>query len=234
MGVSGASMVQIVDDLESRGLLERRRLATDRRTQVLHLLPEVPEVLAEASRLARLHARSLLGDLSKPSTERLVVLMQRLVTSSTRAIITTLEKRLAALQEPGEQLSLLPSVTDEEWNDLDGQDQLNAFLKTRLAALKNERAEVDLLLTVARKVEARGPDAKAEALLEWVYKFQKEEGDPDVKLLVFTEFVPTQAMLADFLERRGFTVVILNGGMDLEERRHAQRLRGDIVHQASL
>ena len=81
MGVSGASMVQIVDDLESRGLLERRRLATDRRTQVLHLLPEVPEVLAEASRLARLHARSLLGDLSKSNAERLVVLMQRLVTA---------------------------------------------------------------------------------------------------------------------------------------------------------
>ena len=81
MGVSGASMVQIVDDLERRGLLERRRLATDRRTQVLHLLPEVPEVLAEASRLALLHTQSLLGDLSKSSTERLIVLMQRLVTA---------------------------------------------------------------------------------------------------------------------------------------------------------
>ena len=30
-------------------------------------------------------------------------------------------------------------------------------------------------------------------------------------------------MLADFLERRGFTVVSLNGAMDLEERRQAQR-----------
>ncbi len=81
MGVSGASMVQIVDDLESRGLVERRRLATDRRTQVLHLLPDVPEVLAEASRLAREHVRSLLGDLSTSSGQRLVVLMQRLVTA---------------------------------------------------------------------------------------------------------------------------------------------------------
>ncbi len=119
----------------------------------------------------------------------LMILMQRLVTSSTNAIITTLEKRLSALQEPGEQLSLLPLMAEEEWNELDGQDQLESFLRTRLAALKNERAEVELLLTAARKVQARGPDAKAEALLEWVYKFQQEEGDPDVKLLVFTEFV---------------------------------------------
>ena len=152
----------------------------------------------------------------------LMILMQRLVTSSTRAIITTLEKRLTALQEPGEQLTMLPLMVEDEWNDLDGQDQLESFLKIRLAALKNERAEVELLLTAARKVEARGPDAKAEALLEWVYKFQKEEGDPDVKLLVFTEFVPTQQMLAEFLANRGISVACLNGTMSMDERQQVQ------------
>jgi superfamily II DNA or RNA helicase len=152
----------------------------------------------------------------------LMILMQRLVTSSTRAIITTLEKRLAALQEPGEQLTMLPLMVEDDWNELDGQDQLESFLKTRLAALKNERAEVELLLTAARKVEARGPDAKAEALLEWVYKFQKEEGDPDIKLLVFTEFVPTQQMLAEFLGNRGITVACLNGSMSMEQRQQVQ------------
>src|SRR5208283_4692541 len=88
--------------------------------------------------------------------------------------------------------------------------------------LKNERAEVELLLTAARKVEARGPDAKAEALLEWVYKFQKEESDPDVKLLVFTEFVPTQQMLAEFLGNRGIPVACLNGSMSMEQRQQVQ------------
>jgi len=152
----------------------------------------------------------------------LMILMQRLVTSSTRAIITTLEKRLTALQAPGEQLTMLPLMVEDEWNELDGQDQLESFLKTRLAALKNERAEVELLLTAARKVEARGPDAKAEALLEWIYKFQKEEGDPDVKLLVFTEFVPTQQMLAEFLGNRGISVACLNGSMSMDERQQVQ------------
>jgi hypothetical protein len=78
------------------------------------------------------------------------------------------------------------------------------------------------LLTAARKVEARGPEAKAEALLEWVYKFQQEEGDPDVKLLVFTEFVPTQRMLAEFLTNRGIAVACLNGSMSMEERQQVQ------------
>ena len=152
----------------------------------------------------------------------LMILMQRLVTSSTRAIIATLEKRLAALQAPGDQLTMLSSTVEEEWNELDGQDQLESFLKTRLAALKNERAEVELLLTAARKVEARGPDAKAEALLGWVYKFQKEESDPELKLLVFTEFVPTQEMLAGFLRDRGISVACLNGSMSMSERQKVQ------------
>jgi DNA-binding MarR family transcriptional regulator len=85
LGVSGASMVQIVDDLEGRGLLERRRLATDRRTQVLHPLPDVPEVLAEAGRLAEATMGGLLGPLSAASTARLLVLLQRLVTAPDRA-----------------------------------------------------------------------------------------------------------------------------------------------------
>jgi hypothetical protein len=152
----------------------------------------------------------------------LMILMQRLVTSSTRAIVTTLEKRLAALQEPDEQPSALPQLAEDEWNEMDGQDQLATLLSTRMAALKNERTEVELLLTAARRVEAQGPDAKAVALLEWIYKFQQEEGDPDVKLLVFTEFLPTQQMLADFLTARGISVETLNGDMGMLKRQQVQ------------
>lgn len=38
-----------------------------------------------------------------------------------------------------------------------------------------------------------------------------EENDSELKVLVFTEFIPTQAMLAEFLESRGFSVATLNG-----------------------
>jgi SNF2 family DNA or RNA helicase len=152
----------------------------------------------------------------------LMILMQRLVTSSTRAIRTTLERRLAVLQAPDEQPALFPILTEEEFNDLDGQEQVEEILKTRLLALKNERAEVNLLLQAASRTEATGPDAKAEALLEWIYRLQKEETDPDLKALIFTEFVPTQDMLREFLTERGFSVVCLNGSMGIEERRKVQ------------
>ena len=153
----------------------------------------------------------------------LMILMQRLITSSTAAIRTSLERRLAVLDLPQGQLSLFPEDVGEDWSALDGQQQLDTILKTRLKGLKDERKEVELLLSAARRCEASGPDVKAEALLERIQQQQREENDPTLKVLIFTEFVPTQMMLAGFLERRGFTVVSLNGTMDLEERRQAQR-----------
>ena len=152
-----------------------------------------------------------------------MILMQRLITSSTAAIRTSLERRLAVLDLPQGQISLFPEDVGEDWSSLDGQQQLDAILKIRLKGLRDERKEVELLLSAARRCEATGPDVKAEALLERMQQQQREEKDPILKVLIFTEFVPTQQMLANFLERRGFIVVFLNGAMDLDERRQAQQ-----------
>jgi DNA-binding MarR family transcriptional regulator len=81
LGVSGASMVQIVDGLEQRGLVERRRLPTDRRTQVLHVLPEAPAVLEEAAGLATGMTERLFASCSKADRRRLVTLLRRFVTA---------------------------------------------------------------------------------------------------------------------------------------------------------
>ncbi|WP_373504608.1 DEAD/DEAH box helicase [Aestuariivirga sp.] len=150
----------------------------------------------------------------------LMILMQRLVTSSTAAIRTTLEKRQALLDQPQLQPSLFDTADVDEWAELDGQTQVDLAIQTKGWEL--EKAEVDTLLDLARSTEAQGTDAKAEALLELIYKLQQEENDPELKVLVFTEFVPTQAMLAEFLESRGFSVATLNGSMDLEARARAQ------------
>ena len=152
----------------------------------------------------------------------LMLLMQRLVVSSTRAIRTTLERRLEALARPPEELPLFPDFVEEEWADLDGQEQMDLLLKSNLKALRNERAEVKMLLQAAARCIEGGPDAKAEALLDRIYQIQSEEGDPNLKVLVFTEFVPTQEMLADFLRERGFSVVCLNGSLGMDERKHVQ------------
>ena len=152
----------------------------------------------------------------------LMILMQRLVTSSTAAIRTTLERRLALLDSPQPQANLFENTSPDEWADLDGQSQVDIAMQS--SSWELERSEVDLLLQLARETEAAGTDAKAEALLELIYKLQQEESDPTLKVLIFTEFVPTQAMLTHYLESRGFSVVTLNGSMDLETRSRAQQM----------
>ncbi|MDR1164744.1 MAG: DEAD/DEAH box helicase [Deltaproteobacteria bacterium] len=161
----------------------------------------------------------------------LMILMQRLVVSSTRAIRATLERRLAALKEGEAQASLRlvnlengaeGSENFDEFFDMDGQELLDKLLKSHVSALRSEGDHVETLLDEAIRCEQDCPDAKAEALIEWIYKLQDEENEPDLKALVFTEFVPTQLMLKEFLEARGFSVVILNGSMDMKERERAQ------------
>ena len=153
----------------------------------------------------------------------LMVLLQGLVTSSTCAIRAALERRLEALEVPDGQLTLFPETAEDEWLDLDAQERIDALLTNRLVAMKNERAEVKLLLAAACRAERLHADVKAEALLDQIYAAQREEGDPSLKLLVFAEFVATQEMLRQFLEDRGFAVVCLNGTMDMEERIRVQR-----------
>lgn len=160
----------------------------------------------------------------------LMILMQRLVTSSTAAIRTTLERRFAVLTDAGTapqpQASLFENTDEDDWAEMDGQSQADLAVQVRpgfAKALAQETAEVEMLLNLARQTESAGSDAKAEALLELIYKLQQEENDPAMKVLIFTEFVPTQAMLAGLLESRGFTVALLNGGMDLDSRSKAQQ-----------
>jgi len=161
----------------------------------------------------------------------LMILMQRLVVSSTRAIRTTLERRLAALKEGEQQASLRLAELEngaegsenfDELYDMDGQELLDELLKSHVSALQSEGSHVETLLEAAVRCEQAGPDAKAEALIEWIYELQAEENEPDLKVLIFTEFVPTQQMLKEFLEARGISVVTLNGSMDMEERKQAQ------------
>ena len=161
----------------------------------------------------------------------LMILMQRLVVSSTRAIRTTLERRLAALKEGEQQanqrLAELENYADgpeniDEIYDMDGQELLDELLKSHVSALQSEGGHVETLLDAAIRCEQAGPDAKAEALIDWIYELQAEENEPDLKVLIFTEFVPTQQMLKEFLEARGISVVTLNGSMDMEERKQAQ------------
>ena len=152
----------------------------------------------------------------------LMILMQRLVVSSPSAIKATLGRRLEVLNKPktATQTTLL---SEEEWEELDGQQQADELLNSRIKSLENEKQEVQWLLDLANQCVQGGIDAKADALLEQITTLQREENDSNLKILIFTEFVATQSMLAEFLLSRGMAVVTLNGSLNMEQRKHVQQ-----------
>jgi hypothetical protein len=141
----------------------------------------------------------------------LVLLMQRLVSSSTAAILTALQRRSAALGEGGDQLSLFVD-RGEEWAELTGEDQYEVLVNAKGPAWATERAELTGLLKKAKDAAAAGADAKARAFFDLLADLRQSERDPNVKVLVFTEFVPTQDMLLELLEHAGIPAVSTDAG----------------------
>ncbi|HKZ86418.1 MAG TPA: helicase-related protein [Anaerolineae bacterium] len=181
------------------------------------LYDAVTEYVRDGYNRARLEKRNAVGFL--------LLLMQRLVASSTRAIRAALERRLDVLRQAQDDGTPADDLREweAEWLESDSQEQLDEIIARAAQAREDEREEVERLLSLARQCEAARPDAKAEALLDLLTQLEREESDPALKFLIFTEFVSTQAMLGEFLADRGYSVVCLNGSMDLDERRQAQR-----------
>lgn len=188
----------------------------ERHAEQKKLYEAVTHYVREGYNQAMLEKRSYIGFL--------MILMQRMMVSSTRAIRQTLERRLAVVNDTSEDQTALKESEQVEidWEDMDGQEQADSILNSRLKALEIEKSEIELLLETASRSESLGPDAKAEALLERLYRLQQEEQEADLKVLIFTEFTATQEMLADFLTERGFSVTSLNGAMSMKERQDSQ------------
>ncbi len=81
LGIHRSAVVALVDDLEQRGLAERRRDPLDRRAYALYLTPSGRDVLAELERIAQEHEAALLTALDASERSQLVSLLQRVAES---------------------------------------------------------------------------------------------------------------------------------------------------------
>ena len=75
--ISPSWMVAIVDDLEKRGLLERKPHARDRRVRNLHLTPAGRKLLRQAERKAQQFDLQVTEALSETELRQLLDLLQR-------------------------------------------------------------------------------------------------------------------------------------------------------------
>jgi DNA-binding MarR family transcriptional regulator len=81
LGIHRSAVVALVDDLERRGLAERRRDPVDRRAYTLYLTPPGRELLADLERIAQEHEAELLAALDASERSQLISLLQRVAES---------------------------------------------------------------------------------------------------------------------------------------------------------
>ena len=146
----------------------------------------------------------------------LLIIMQRMVTSSTAAVRQSLERRLAVLKN---QATKLGSLTEEDLAELDIEDNVEEALEAISLDTDEEIAELERIISTAKQAEYQHPDVKVEHLLNTVDEILSE--DEMQKIIIFTEFVATQEYLQRILKDRGYTVTILNGSMGIDARNAA-------------
>ena len=185
------------------------------------------------------------ADILNRSAARLAMsVFQRRLASSTYALMRSFERRLDRLDEAialvragrADELErrqrriestsdFFESRTADEETEDDGQRErhedfeetaLGGLSAVALSELREERVEVDALLSRARSLAAAGEDSKFEALRAVMADpaFARE------KLIVFTEHRDTAEFLVRRLEGLGFTgrVALIHGGLDYRER----------------
>lgn len=148
----------------------------------------------------------------------LLIIMQRMVTSSTAAVKQSLERRLQVLKT---QSTRLGSLTEEDLEDLNIEDGVEDALEAMSLDMEDEIAELERIIAVAKQAEFQYPDVKVEKLTDTLDILLSE--DRNQKVIIFTEFVATQLYLREILVNRGYSVTILNGSMSVEDRDVALR-----------
>ncbi|MEU6584616.1 MarR family winged helix-turn-helix transcriptional regulator [Nocardia sp. NPDC046763] len=77
LGIHRNVMVSLIDDLEKRGLVERRKHPVDRRAHAVHLLPAGRETIVRAAAIADGLNAEMLAALDPEDRPRLLALLQR-------------------------------------------------------------------------------------------------------------------------------------------------------------
>ena len=146
----------------------------------------------------------------------LMIIMQRMVTSSTAAVRQSIERRLHVLLEEETRANTMSEADLDERDIENGDaDAMEAISLDRTEEIE----ELKMIISTAKRAEFQHHDVKVDALFDTIDALQSE--DPAQKIILFTEFVGTQVYLKELLESRGYSVSVLNGSMDIEERNDA-------------
>ena len=78
IGLNPTQMVFLVDELEGRGFVERRRNPADRRSYALYLTPACRDMLSKVREAGRVHEARLGASLTETEQEQLTEMLRRI------------------------------------------------------------------------------------------------------------------------------------------------------------
>ena len=148
----------------------------------------------------------------------LLIIMQRMVTSSTAAIQQSLERRLSVLKE---QRTCVGNLKEEDLDELNIEDGVEEAIEAISLDMDMEIEELQQIVFLAKQAQFQNRDAKVEPLIMEIDAILSE--DRSQKIIIFTEFVATQNYLQELLVNIGYSVTILNGSMSIDERNAAMQ-----------
>lgn len=148
----------------------------------------------------------------------LLIIMQRMVTSSTAAIQQSLERRLSVLKE---QRTCVGNLKEEDLDELNIEDGVEEAIEAISLDMDLEIEELQQIVSLAKQAQFQNRDAKVEPLIMEIDAILS--ADRSQKIIIFTEFVATQKYLQELLVNIGYSVTILNGGMSIDERNAAMQ-----------
>lgn len=197
----------------------------------LELYEKVTEYVSEYYDLAeRFNDRTLMF---------LLLIYQRMVSSSSRAILSALSKRLKVLDgekrtlegaggEAGSENSggTQNEIDLENLEDLTAEEQLEALEKagspenvpTKSKYIDYEILNLKNIINLAKETSTGRNDAKFRKLLEIIDEFIIRENNPKLKFIIFTEFVETQKYIDECLKSLGYKTALINGSMSPDEK----------------
>lgn len=155
------------------------------------------------------------------ATGLVMVMLQKLASSSTEAVLAALRTRLQHL-EAGDDADKLDNYGIDGTLDYEPDEMnVNDFSvdKSKTTA-DDEKTILEKLIRKAELCRDIEEDAKATALINKIRELNNGIEDKN-KILVFTEFYQTQDYLMRILTKQGLKCVKVNGLMSIEERHYA-------------
>lgn len=165
----------------------------------------------------------------------LLILYQRMVSSSSRSIYYSLNKRLNQLNHDIKSSSYLKKMDISDLRDADAQSIYDKMIEYQdeeryekhgnyhvKPYMKEEIKILEECVTLAKKSAFGRQDFKLRMLLDTIDDVIKRENDPDTKFIIFTEFIETQKYIGETLEDLGYKVAYFNGRISLDEKIEAK------------